>query len=89
MISARRCELGLEATVFGFFKLPTAGLLFFVSAWLLMLFAGAVSGDVGIRPFGYATAMVCTIAIWLVMVPAVTAVAGRRWTKASRWKFWT
>jgi hypothetical protein len=69
----------LEAAVFGFLRLPTAGLLFFVSAWFLMLFAGAVATDVGIRPFGYVTSMVCTIAIWLAIVPAVTAVAGRRW----------
>jgi hypothetical protein len=35
-----------------FFKLVAAGPLFFVSAWLLMLLAGDVSGEVGIRPFG-------------------------------------
>jgi len=33
-----------------FFKLIAAGPLFFASAWLLMLFAGIVSPDVGIRP---------------------------------------
>jgi len=32
-----------------FFKLIAAGPLFFVSAWLLMVFAGIVGGDVGIR----------------------------------------
>ncbi|MGA8296769.1 MAG: hypothetical protein WB770_06980 [Acidimicrobiales bacterium] len=74
--------------MFGFFKLPTAGLLFFVSAWILMLFAGAASSDIGIRPFGYVTAMMCTIAVWLVIVPAVTAVAGRRWTKTVGFKWW-
>ena len=35
-----------------FFKLIAAGPLFFVSAWLLMLFAGIVGEDVGILPFG-------------------------------------
>jgi hypothetical protein len=29
-----------------------AGAMFFVSAWLLMIFAGIVSGDVDIAPFG-------------------------------------
>ena len=53
-----------------FFKLPAAGALFFVSAWLLMLFAGVVSEDVGVRPFGYLTSMVVTIALWLVVAPA-------------------
>jgi hypothetical protein len=57
-----------------FFKLIAAGPLFFVSAWLLMLFAGVVATDVGIRPFGYLTAMVVTIALWLTLAPAIGAV---------------
>lgn len=58
----------------GFFRLFAAGPMFFVSAWLLMIFAGIVSGDVGIHPFGYLTSMVVTIGLWLVMVPAIGAV---------------
>jgi hypothetical protein len=58
-----------------FFGLMAAGPLFFVSAWLLMLFAGIVSPDVGIKPFGYVTSMVLTIGLWLVMAPAISAVA--------------
>lgn len=58
-----------------FFKLIAAGPLFFVSAWLLMIFAGIVSGDVGIAPFGYVTAMVVTIGLWLTLAPAVGAVS--------------
>jgi hypothetical protein len=57
-----------------FFKLIAAGPLFFVSAWLLMLFAGIVGTDVGIRPFGYLTAMVVTIGLWLAVAPAIGAV---------------
>lgn len=57
-----------------FVKLIAAGPLFFVSAWLLMLFAGIVATDVGIRPFGYVTAMVVTIALWLTLAPAIGAV---------------
>ena len=56
-------------------KLVAAGPTFFLSAWLLMLFAGAVGTDVGTRPFGYVTSMVVTIAIWLVVAPAIGAVA--------------
>lgn len=59
----------------GFFKVVAAGPLFFVSAWILMLFAGAVSADVGLAPFGYVTSMVVTIALWLTMAPAVSAIA--------------
>ena len=54
-------------------RLPAAGGLFFVSAWLLMLFAGATSSDTGIRPFGYLTSMVVTIGLWLVVAPAIGA----------------
>ena len=57
-----------------FFKLIAAGPLFFVSAWILMLFAGIVGTDVGIRPFGYLTAMVVTIALWLTLAPAIGAI---------------
>ena len=56
-----------------FFRLFAAGPLFFVSAWLLMLFAGIVSTDVGIHPFGYLTSMVVTIGLWLTLAPAISA----------------
>jgi hypothetical protein len=58
-----------------FFRLIAAGPAFFFSAWLLMIFAGIVSADVGIRPFGYDTSMVVTIALWLTLAPAIAAVA--------------
>jgi hypothetical protein len=58
-----------------FLKLMAAGPMFFVSAWLLMIFAGIVGGDVGIAPFGYVTAMVVTIGLWLVLAPAIGAVS--------------
>lgn len=58
-----------------FFKILAAGPAFFVSAWVLMLFAGIVYHDVGIRPFGYVTSMVVTIGLWLTLAPAIGAVA--------------
>ncbi|MGD0809156.1 MAG: hypothetical protein ABSA91_05525 [Acidimicrobiales bacterium] len=58
-----------------FFKIMSAGPAFFVSAWVLMLFAGAEARNVGIRPFGYITAMVVTVALWLSMAPAMGAIA--------------
>ena len=61
-----------------YLKLPAAGAMFFVSAWLLMIFAGITSNNVGIRPFGYNTSMVLTIALWLVVAPAIGAVARGR-----------
>jgi hypothetical protein len=64
-----------------FFRLAAAGPLFFVSAWLMMIFAGIVGTDVGIRPFGYVTSMVVTIGLWLVLAPAIGA--NRRGAKKS------
>jgi hypothetical protein len=58
-----------------FFGLLAAGPFFFVSSWVLMLFAGATAGDVGIRPFGYVTSMVVTIGLWLTLAPAAGAIA--------------
>jgi hypothetical protein len=66
-------------------RLPAAGLSFFVSAWLLMIFAGITWSDVGIRPFGYTTSMLATIGLWLVVAPAVGAIALRRpWASGRR-----
>jgi len=63
------------SVVSAFFKLIAAGPMFFVSAWLLMLFAGATHADVGIAPFGYLTSMVVTIGLWLTLAPAIGAAA--------------
>jgi hypothetical protein len=58
-----------------FFKIVAAGPAFFVSAWLLMIFAGITAADVGIRPFGYITSMIVTIGLWLTLAPAIGAIA--------------
>jgi hypothetical protein len=58
-----------------FFHLVAAGPAFFVSAWLLMIFAGITGTDIGIRPFGYLTSMVVTIGLWLTVAPAIGAIA--------------
>ena len=58
-----------------YFKIVAAGPAFFVSAWLLMIFAGMSATDVGIRPFGYLTSLVVTLALWLTVAPAVGAIA--------------
>ena len=70
-----------------FFKLIAAGPLFFVSAWLLMVFAGSVSSDVGDPAVRYITAMVVTIGLWLTLAPAIGAVGraqGKR--KSLQWR---
>ena len=67
-----------------FFGILSAGPLFFLSSWLLMLFAGITGADIGIRPFGYLTSMVVTIGLWLTIAPAAGAIA--RTTKGARKK---
>jgi hypothetical protein len=57
-----------------FFGIVAAGPAFFVSSWILMLFAGITGPDVGIRPFGYLTSMVVTIGLWLTVAPAAGAI---------------
>ncbi len=56
-------------------KLVSAGPLFFASAWVLMIFAGIVYQDTGIRPFGYITSMIVTIGLWLTVAPAIGAIS--------------
>jgi len=63
----------MEIRLRKFLRLVLAGPFFFVSAWLLMVFAGVLSSHVGIRAFGYTTSMVATIALWLVLAPAINA----------------
>ncbi|MGD1011381.1 MAG: hypothetical protein ABR925_02425 [Acidimicrobiales bacterium] len=58
-----------------FFKVVSAGPLFFVSSWVLMIFAGIACKNFGIHPIGYVTAMVVTIGLWLTVAPAIGAVA--------------
>jgi hypothetical protein len=72
--AARPREQGV-GSVSDYFRIIAAGPAFFVSAWLLMIFAGITGTDVGIRPFGYLTSMVVTIGLWLVLAPAIGAVA--------------
>lgn len=61
-----------------YFGVLAAGPSFFVSAWVLMLFVGGFAKDAGIRPFGYLTSMVVTIALWLTLAPAIGAIARTR-----------
>jgi hypothetical protein len=58
-----------------YFRIIAAGPLFFLSAWLLMIFAGITASDVGIRPFGYVTALIVTLGLWLTVAPAIGAIA--------------
>ena len=58
----------------GFFAIPTAGVGFFLSAWLTMIFWGIIAPDFGLDTIGYPKAMLITIAVWLVVAPLAAAV---------------
>jgi len=58
----------------GFFAIPAAGVGFFFCAWLTMIFWGIIAPDFGARTIGYTTAMLITIALWLVVAPLASAV---------------
>ena len=58
-----------------YFGIVAAGPFFFVSSWVLMIFAGIVGTDVGIQPFGYVTSMIVTVGLWLTLAPAAGALA--------------
>ncbi len=60
----------------GFFAIPAAGLGFFFSAWLAMVFWGVLAPRYDLDTIGYPTAMLVTIAIWLIVAPL--AAAGKR-----------
>ena len=84
-VRAGSAELKAEVSLMDdFFKILAAGPAFFVSAWLLMLFAGVTGSDTGIRPFGYITAMVVTIGLWLTLAPAIGAIARTSKSKAKK-----
>jgi hypothetical protein len=57
--------------------------MFFVSGWVVMIFAGIVHEDVGIRPFGYSTALIVTVGLWLAVVPAITGIVRTTWTSTT------
>jgi hypothetical protein len=67
-----------KAGLWTYSALPAAGGLFFLSSWILMIFAGIVSDEVGINPFGYGTALIFTIGLWMAIAPAVGAIVARR-----------
>jgi hypothetical protein len=66
----------------GFSAIPAAGVLFFFSAWLTMIFWGIVAPKLGGPTISYPMAMLITIAVWLVVAPLAAAAAriggGRR-----------
>ena len=66
--------------------IPSAGVSFFFSAWIIMLFWGILAPTLEIKTIGYIHAMLVTIALWMALAPLVVAV-GRRMVVRS-WRSW-
>lgn len=64
---------------FAILAIPSAGLSFFFSSWIVMVFWGIMADDVGVEIISYKGAMVVTIALWMAMAPLIAAMARRRW----------
>ena len=64
--------------MWAFFAIPSAGVGFFFSSWLTMIFWGILAPDVGLETIGYGNAMVATISLWLVVAPLAGAIGRRR-----------
>jgi len=64
--------------------IPATGMFFF-SSWLTMIFWGIVAPDIGIRTISYTTAMVVTIALWLIVGPVVLIIARKTSYSFVKW----
>ncbi len=61
---------------FSIIAIPSAGVSFFLSAWILMIFWGILAVKIDINTISYIDAMIATIALWMVIAPLITALAG-------------
>lgn len=57
----------------GYFRILAAIPGFFLSSLFVMLFSRALGPKLGFEPFGYALAMLVTIALWIAVAPLVAA----------------
>ena len=61
----------------GLLAIPAAGLGFFFSSWMTMIFWGIIAPDFGVETIGYVQAMLVAIAIWIIVAPLAAASARR------------
>ena len=61
--------------------IPSAGVSFFFSSWIVMIFWGVLSDDMGVKPIGYTSAMLVTITLWMAVAPLIAAMGRRRWRR--------
>jgi len=55
----------------GYFRILGAIPGFFLSSLFVMLFSRVIGPQIGFEPFGYPTAMLVTIAVWVSVAPLV------------------
>lgn len=64
----------------GYFSILAAVPGFFLSSLFVMLFSRVLGPVLSFEPFGYPTAMLVTIALWIAVAPLATARA-KKWCK--------
>jgi len=57
---------------------------FFLSSWVTLVFWGRFAPGVGLATIGYPTAMLATLALWLIMLPISGRGPGGRFRSKSR-----
>ena len=63
----------------GYFSILAAVPGFFLSSLIVMLFSRVLGPILNFDPFGYPTAMLVTIALWLAVAPLATARGKKHW----------
>jgi len=64
----------------GYFSILAAVPGFFLSSLFVMLFSRSLGPILNFQPFGYPTAMLVTIALWIAVAPLI-ATRGKKWCK--------
>ena len=63
--------------MFAILAIPSAGGMFFFSAWIVMIFWGIMADRAAVSTLSYVDSMIVTIALWIAVAPLIAAV-GRR-----------
>ena len=66
--------------------IPSAGLSFFFSSWIVMMFWGIMADDIGVRTIRYKGAMLVTIGMWMDVAPLIAAVARTTGVRTWHWR---
>ncbi len=61
-------------------RLVVLGIIYFLSAWVVMIFWGMVAADANFGTISYNTALLGLVAVWIVIIPVHLL-----WAPMTRW----